>query len=164
MKLINRKFVWLILSLIVFSLQTKAQGTAFEKPVSKDDPKQAYQTLLKVDLFALGGTGYSGEIFRGEKALSVLLEDGEKSIEALKSLVKDASPEGGLYALIGLHALKCDCFEEEFKAYLAKPEPDKMVQRLSGCIGFSENAVDLAKKIKDGEFDSYFERKIKAKK
>lgn len=164
MKFINRKFVWLILSLIVFSLQTNAQSRTFAKPVPKDTVEQAYQTLLKVDLFAIGGIGYAGQISDGEKALKVLLE-GEESITDLKSLVKDATPEGGLYALLGLRMLKCECFEEEVKNFLNKPELGErtiwgsrkleagMVSRMSGCFGFSERRVEVAENIRTGKFD-----------
>lgn len=164
MKFINQKSVWLILSFIAFSFQANALSTAFDKPVPKDSAEQAYQILLKADLFALGGTGYAGKISDGEKALKILLND-EESFANLKNLVKDATPEGGLYALLGLRMLKCDCFEEEARTFLNKPEPGEriiwgnrkleagMISRMSGCIAFSEKRDDVAEKIKTGKFD-----------
>jgi hypothetical protein len=171
MKYINRKFVWLILSFIVFSFQADAQK---EKTVSKNSAEQAYQTLLKTDLFALGGTGYAGETSQGEEALEVLLE-GEEPIEALKNLVRNASPEGGLYALFGLRALKCDCFDEEVKIFLARSETGErkgrgreklgagMVNRMTGCLGYAQTRVEVTEEIKTGKFDSYIEFKNKQK-
>ena len=112
MKFINRKFVWLILSLFVLSIQANAQEKTFDESVLSDKGKQAYQTLLKVDLFALFGISYSGETSKGELALDDLLTEKE-STNAFKSLIKNATPEGGLYALLGLKMLNCDCFKEE---------------------------------------------------
>ena len=113
MKLINRKFVWLILSLVVFSFQTNAQEKNFDESVLSEDGKQAYEKLLKVKLFAIGGIGYSGEISEGEKLFDVLLEEKE-AMSAFKSLVKNGTIEGGVYGLFGLKMIDCDCFQQEF--------------------------------------------------
>ena len=175
MKFTNQKFVGLILSLVVLVFQVNAQVSAGDKPISKISREQAYQTLLKVDLFALGGIGYGGETSKGEESLNILLEEKEP-IADLKRLIKDATPESGLYALLGLRILKCDCFEEEFKTFLAKPELGERkiwsgtllvaagtVQRMEGCIVFSEKRVEVAENIKSGKFDYWIKWKAKLK-
>ena len=135
MKFINRKFVWLILSLIVFSLQTNAQDKTFDESVLSESGKQAYQTLLKIQLFAIGGIGYGGETSEGEKAFDILLEDKE-AIVAFKSLVKKGTLEGGMYGLFGLKMFECDCFQNELESYknekLLKNTKEKF-SMMSGC-------------------------------
>jgi hypothetical protein len=116
MKFINRKFVWLILSLFVFSLQTNAQVKTFNKSILSESGKTAYQTLLKIKLFAIGGIGYGGETSEGEKVFNVLLEDKE-AILAFKDLVINGTLEGGMYGLFGLNMIDCDCFQNELEKY-----------------------------------------------
>ena len=112
MKFMNRKFVWLLLSVIVFSLQTSAQERTFDESVLSERGKKAYQTLLKMELFAIGGIGYSGTTSEGEKTLDILVDENE-ALPAFKSLVNDATIEGGLYGLLGLKMLGCECFQAE---------------------------------------------------
>jgi hypothetical protein len=74
--------------------------------------KQAYQKLLKMDTFAIGGTGYSGETSAGEKELDSLLKE-IGAVPALRLLVREGTNEGSLYGLVGLNLLGCDCYQEE---------------------------------------------------
>ena len=113
MKFINRKFVWLILSLIVFSIQVNAQKKNFDESVLSENGKQAYQKLLKVKLFAIGGIGYDGETSEGEKFFDILFVEKESGL-AFKSLIKNGTIEGGMYGLFGLKMIDCDCFQQEF--------------------------------------------------
>ncbi len=169
MKFINQKFAWLILSLIVFSFQSNAQEKTFDSSVLSAEGKKAYQELLKIDTFAIGGVGYSGTTSKGEEALIILVKEKE-AISALKELAKTALPEGGLYGIFGLKILKCDCFDEEFEEFINKRELGERkiwgglkissgnVHMMAGCLGFAEKRVEVAEKIKSGEFDSYIER------
>ena len=135
MKFINQKFVWLILSLILFSLQANAQDKTFDESVLSGSGKQAYQTLLKLKLFAMGGIGYGAATSEGEKAFDILLEDKE-AISAFKSLVKKGTLEGGMYGLFGLKMIDCDCFQSEFESYkknkLLKDNKEKF-SMMAGC-------------------------------
>lgn len=134
MKFINRKFGWLVLSLIFFSIQLNAQEKNFDDSVLSGNGKQAYQTLLKIKLFAIGGIGYSGETSEGEKMFDVLLEEKEAN-SVFKSLVKDGTSEGGLYGLFGLKMIDCGCFQSEFETYKkGKILDDKeLFSMMSGC-------------------------------
>jgi len=145
MKFINRKFVCLILGLIVFPLQANAQDKTFNESVLSESGKQAYQALLKIKLFAIGGIGYGGETSEGEKAFDILLEDKE-AISAFKSLVKKGTIEGGMYGLFGLKMIDCDCFQSEFESYkkekLLKDNKEKF-SMMSGCDSIkAENNSD----------------------
>ncbi len=134
----------------------------FDEFVLSESGRQAYQTLLKIDLFAIGGTGEGGETSNGEKALDILTKD-KKAIAALKSLVKTSTSEGGLYALLGLKILNCDCFKEELTNYKNLPESfveernqygkiDKgNVNRMEGCKLFQESRLKVVNDIENGE-------------
>ena len=100
MKFTNRKFVWLILSLIFISSQAIAQEKIFDELILSESGKQSYQKLLKINLFAVGGIGYGGVTSEGEKAFDVLVEEKE-STAAFKSLVKNATVEGAFYGIFG---------------------------------------------------------------
>lgn len=160
----------MVFSLIVFSLQSNAQEKTFEESILSDKGKQAYQSLLKVDLFALFGIGYGGETSKGESALDDLLVEKE-SINALRSLVKNATPEGGLYALLGLKLLTCECLKEELENFknLAETPARKgfgeniekgNVKRMAGCSGFQESRLKVAQDI-EAEKDYLIRLKIR---
>jgi hypothetical protein len=135
MKFMNRKFGWLILSLIVFSFQATAQEKDFDDSVLSEKGKLAYKTLLSIELFAIGGIGYDGKTSEGEKVFDILLDEKE-AISAFKSLVKNATIEGGMYGLFGLKITGCNCFREEFinfKNLKAAKENEEAITIQSGC-------------------------------
>lgn len=182
MKFINRKFGWLILSLIVFSLSANAQKKDFDESVLSEKGKEAYRTLLKTELFAFGVTDYSGENSWGEYAFNALIKEKE-AVAAFRNLVGKAQPEGALYALLGLRMLKCECFDDEFQKIINSPEPPKRVKntfyfgndeievaipegnvrRGGGGIRFYEKRLDAANNISAGKFDEFIEQKKKLK-
>ncbi len=175
MKFLNRKFVLLILSLFVFLLQTNAQKKTFDESVLSKSEKQAYQKLLKVELFALGPIYSSAKTSDGELALDILIKEKE-AVSTLKSLVENATPEGGLYALFGLRKLKPDSFEQYLKIFKSKTEvtergegsdkiPQAKVRRMDGCESFTENRLKVAEEIVSGKFDIWLsEEWLKLKK
>ena len=171
--MINRKFVWLVLSLIIFSLQANAQEKITYSFVLTNTGKKAYQNLVDTNLFALGGIGYSGSTSDGEKSLDILLQEREGK-KALQELAKTVSSEGGLYALIGLKMLKCDCFVEAVNDYKKLPEPPERkgyigktaagaVTRMSGCFISWQKRLEVAEEIVKGDFDEEIEWKIRLK-
>lgn len=179
MKFINRKPGWLILSLLVFSIQASAQTKAFDESVLSENGREAYRTLLKTELFAFGGTDVSGENSWGEDAFDVLIKE-KKAVSAFNSLIEKAAPEGGLYALFGLRTLKCECFDDEFQKFINLPEPSKRVkgefylsevgkfeiaipegsvERGGNGVHFYEKRVDVANNIRAGKFDGFIKQK-----
>jgi hypothetical protein len=183
MKFANQKFIWLILSLIAFSLQANAQKKVFDESVLSGKGKEAYRTLLKTELFAFGGTDVSGVRSSGEDAFRVLIKE-KKAVSAFRNLNEKAAPEGALYALLGLRALKCECFNDEFQKFINLSEPPKRVkdtfyigkdeiglaipegnvQRGGNGIHFYEKRLDAANDIRAGKFDEFIKQKEKLKK
>ena len=146
MKFINRKFIWLILILAAFSFSLNAQEKDFDDSVLSEKGKQAYQTLLKVDLFAVGGIGYGGETSKGERAFDILIEEIEAD-SAFKTLVKNGTLEGGMYGLFGLKVIDCDCFQSEFEAYkkekISNDKNEEKFSMMAGCSYFeAKNKAD----------------------
>jgi hypothetical protein len=162
---------------------SKSSRKTFDESVLSGKGKQAYQTLLKTELFAFGGSDYSGMSSSGERALYVLLKE-KNSVAAFSNLIDKATPEGGLYALLGLRKKKCTCFDEEFQKFVNRPElservkfssespqgkieiaiPKGSVERGGGGIHFYEKRMDVANNIKAGKFDDSIKRKQKTKK
>jgi len=169
MKYLIRKSIWLMLSMLVFAGQTMAQSKGFSPFVLSIEGKTAYEQLLKVELFAFGGTGFGGGISKGETALDILVKD-KQAISAFKNLISAGSPEGGLYALVGLKMLRCDCFNDalsEYKGLAERAEKEDLpsvngqidlgalvekasVKRMSGCFLFHEKRLKVAEDIEKG--------------
>lgn len=182
MKVVNRKFVWLILNAFIFSLQVSAQEKYFDESILSKKGKEAYRTLLRTELFAFGGTDVSGANSSGEDAFDVLIKE-KKAVPAFSSLIEKATPEGGLYALFGLRALKCKCFDDEFQKFINLPEPPKRVkdelylsdrklelaipagsvERGGDGVHYYEKRLDAANNIRAGKFDDLIRQKKKLK-
>lgn len=148
MKFINRKFVWLILSLTMLSIQANAQAKTFDESVLSESGKQAYRTLLKIKLFAIGGIGYSGETSDGEKVFDVLLEEKEAGL-AFRSLIKNGTIESGMYGLFGLKISGCYCFEQEFADFKKSKTSENNKETFDSQSGCS---LTKAKTNSDKEF------------
>src|SRR4051812_927444 len=100
----KRCFLYLVL-FTGLSLTSLAQSVAPDSTaLLSNSGKQAYQKLLKVELFAIGGIGYAGQISVGESELDILLKE-EGAVPAFKQLIQDAPIEGALYGLVGLSVL-----------------------------------------------------------
>lgn len=175
MRFVSLKFVYLFLSLMLISVQSKAQDQSFDESVLSASAKQAYQALMNVELFALGGIGEAGVTSEGEKVLDILVKEKE-AIPALKNLVKNAKPEGALYALFGLRMLKCKCFNQEIENFKKNPEllirnPENQfleieagsVARMSGCKMFNQKGLEVAEEIATGKFDDWIKLKEELK-
>ncbi|MEZ5427503.1 MAG: hypothetical protein R2747_14620 [Pyrinomonadaceae bacterium] len=155
-----------ILLMVFLTFQANAQEKGFDESVLSENGRQAYRTLLKTELFAIGPIYASAEVSVGERALDVLVGEKE-AVPALRALVEKAMPEGGLYALLGLQKLEPDSFDKYLETFRKKPElaergddfdkiPGGEVKRMDGCSGFTEKRTAVADAIKGGEFDFWF--------
>lgn len=110
------KTVLLISLFLLLSVAMSAQDTVFDQSALSEKGRLAYSTLTTIPIFAIGGVGYSGTSSKGELALDVLIEEKD-ALKAFKQLITDGTIEGGLYGVVGLKMLECDCFETEFARY-----------------------------------------------
>jgi hypothetical protein len=119
---LKRTSTLLLLGIIAPLLNTwAAPRSEFDVAKLSDDGRNAYQKLLNVRLFAIGGVGFGAQTSTGELALHVLLNEKEATA-ALKSLVHDATPEGSLYGLLGLRLSNLAVFKVEVENYQEPPE------------------------------------------
>jgi hypothetical protein len=164
------QIIKLAIFLIVLSIPGIAQNNAFDSSALTADGRKAYEELLNTKLFAFGPSGFSGGTSEGESALDKLVEERE-ALGALKALVTNATPEGGLYALVGLKMLRCDCFTDalnEYKQVAAQSEKEDVtsgdgevdlgklakratVQRIAGCLVFSEKRLKVVGDLEKGK-------------
>jgi hypothetical protein len=170
-----RNKVFLLVISLIFVFRTNAQSMEFDESVLSEKGKIAYQTLLKADKYALFGVGFGGETSEGELALDVLVEEKD-AIPALEQLIVKATPEGAIYALVGLKMLDCECLKEQLKIFKTMPEPKQRklnqyesihkddIRTQSGCIISSKKKQDLIKEIEVGKIVQIKVSNYKAKK
>lgn len=129
--------------------------------------RAAYHKLFSAGIFRVGGVGYSGETSAEELALYDLLAENE-AVEALKSLVSDATYEGGLYGLLGLSIKNIEEFNRAVDVYKSRNEPPEReteepfpglrirkgkVAIQSGCIIEDANWLKIVQDIQSGHYD-----------
>jgi len=113
--------------------------------------KSAYYTLSTVDAFNVGGFGLASATYKGEKALRVLLNE-RHSLNAFKSLLDYATPEGQMYGLMGLYIKDKSSFDDEVKLFRVRSSDVKKVYVLEGCGASWEDSSKVIKRIMDGRY------------
>lgn len=117
--------------------------------------EHAYDALGHVSVFAVGGVGFAGTRSPGESALRVLLKQKQASV-AFQQLVKSATPEGKMYALLGLSLVAPGHLAPQMGPYLASTVP---VHTMSGCISMTEKMGAVVQQISKGNYRLYFDQK-----
>jgi hypothetical protein len=115
------------------------------------DPKsqKAYTKLKTIPLFAMGGVGFAGTTSEGETALRVLLENKQANV-VFQTLLKEATREGQLYALLGLRFTNPSSFTRQVGPFLSMKAK---VGTMSGCILSEQPVSTIATAIKKGSYD-----------
>ena len=108
--------------------------------------------LRKQGTFALGGVGVAGVMSQGERTLREILKESDAAVR-LESMLRDASPAGRLYALLGLRRRDRAAYERALEKYRAN---DAKVPTMRGCILQRESFHELVKQIERGEYDSFW--------
>ena len=98
----KRFLTFIVINVALFGPQIGCAQTAeFNPDILSANARIAYSKLAKACIFRVGGVGYAGQTSKEELALYDLLDDAH-ALDALQSLVKTGSYEGGLYGLLGL--------------------------------------------------------------
>jgi hypothetical protein len=110
--------------------------------------------LAHVDMFAVGGVGYAGQMSEGEAALREALAASD-AVTRLEALLPRASRAGQLYILLGLHIRD--------RAAYARALPRcrhgaGLVHTMRGCIGLRESFADVIREIDSGTLDAFVTR------
>ena len=144
-----------------------AQTAEFNPDILSTKARIAYNKLATACVFRVGGVGYAGQTSKEELALYDLLEDAH-ALNALHSLVKTGSFEGGLYGLLGLSIRDHSKFNlavEIYKARKERPESQKTglceffavtgetVTTQSGCNIDVEQRDNIVTAIQSGRYD-----------
>lgn len=164
----KRFLTFMVFNVALFGAQIgSAQSEEFKPEQLSPKGRTAYSKLAKACIFRVGGVGYSGETSKEELALYDLLEDAH-ALEALRSLVKTGSYEGGLYGLLGLSIRDHGEFNRAVEIYKARKErperqetglceffavTDKTVTTQSGCIIDIEQREKVVSAIQSGRYD-----------
>jgi hypothetical protein len=170
----KRFLTFIVINVALFGAPVgSAQTAEFNPEILSAKARIAYSKLAKACIFRVGGVGYGGQTAKEELALYDLLEDAH-ALDALKSLVKTGSYEGGLYGLLGLSIRDHGEFNlavETYKARRERPQrqetglceffavTDKTVTTQSGCIIDLEQRDKIVTAIQSGRYD----RKLDAK-
>ena len=166
----RRFLTFMIFNVAVFGGQIgSAQTAEFNPEILSAKARIAYSKLAKACVFRVGGVGYGGQTSKEELALYDLLEDAH-ALDALRSLVKTGSYEGGLYGLLGLSIRDHREFNlavEIYKARKERPERQETgsfecwalavngetVATQSGCIFDVERRDKIVTAIQSGHYD-----------
>jgi len=165
-----QNLLWFVVFVVGVSFSASGQNGRSVDIKLSDTGTKAYDELRETETFAMGGTGYAGTTSKGELALRQLIKETNAK-EALLQLIEDATPEGGLYALVGLRGLDNEQFEAAAKTFLDKSEADERdatgmsvpagsVKVMSGCLIFVEKRATVVKNISSGQYDRYVEKMV----
>jgi hypothetical protein len=161
------------LILLYVGLAQAQQEPKFEISHLTKSGQQAYKKLLSAKLFRLGGVDYAGLTSAEELALRGLLKE-KRAVEALKTLVHEASPEGGLYGLLGLRLKEMASFQRAVEQYKLKGEPPERASQFDiiripkgqiatqeGCLLINKDRDEVLAEIESGAYDSQLKKKEK---
>jgi hypothetical protein len=103
----------------------------------------AFETVTSAPQFAIGGVGEAGVMTSTEVAMRKL-RDGPRAEEQLRKLLREATPEGKMYALFALRQLNS-------RDYHALSEPYRhssvVITREDGCIIHQQATSDTVEWI-----------------
>lgn len=108
---------------------------------------KAFEMVKAAERFSIGGIGVAGTIAPAETALRLIVK-AQDGLQQCQTLLKEGTPEGKLYGLLGVKLLDKKAFEAAVTPFLA----DKTkVKSASGCE-LSESTVGaIAKEIVEGK-------------
>ncbi len=91
---------------------------------------ESYDKVRKAQSFAIGGIGVAG-IMSPEEVAMRNIRDGPGAHDQLRSLLKEGTQAGRMYALFGLRQLQATDYDA-----LAQPfrSSNERVQRIQGCM------------------------------
>ena len=161
----NLRILFLVAILCGAAFNVYSQDKGFDDSVLTENGRQAYRALLKEQLFAIGGISYGGQTSPGERAFNVLVDENE-AVAAFRSLVRDATIEGGLYGLFGLRWKDCNCFQGEYSNFTENRTNTKNSEELrtmSGCL-FFDTVNNEDKKLFIDLFSNRIDELVKTRK
>jgi hypothetical protein len=121
---------------------------------ASEEASRAAASLARENVFALGGVGVAGSMSGGERDLRAVLKEAD-AVQQLQSLLKNASPAGQLYALLGLRLRDRPAFEQAVPAFRQRSD---VISTMHGCILMKEKMDGIVKQIEHGDYDTSLTR------
>ena len=112
------------------------------------DSLDPFSQVKSARVFSIGKVGYAGRLSKDEIAFRSVLK-GRNPAEKFIALVHTATPEGQLYALLGLRLLGDPAFDKYFPSFVAKRD---LVRTMEGCIMGRASMKSVASGIRRGNF------------
>ena len=174
----KRFLTLMVVNLVLFALPIgPVQNAEFNQESLSPKARAAYTKLANACVFRVGGVGYGGETSKEELALYDLLEDAH-ALDALRTLVKTGSYEGGLYGLLGLSIRDHAEFNRAVEVYKTRRQrserretgsvectymavTDETVSTQSGCIIAVERRDKVLTAIQSGHYDRMLDAKYR---
>jgi hypothetical protein len=122
--------------------------------VGAKDAGSASVSLARENAFALGGVGVAGSMSSGETDLRAVLKEAD-AVQQLQSLLKNASPAGQLYALLGLRLRDRPAYDQAVPEFRKRSD---VISTMHGCILMKEKMDAIVKQIEHGDYDSSLTR------
>ena len=108
--------------------------------------------LMAARTFAFGPIGTAERISDGEFAVRAIMKNPEAP-QLFKTAYAQATAEGQLYALCGIHVTSADSFDD-FASPLRSETRD--VKTMSGITTTNEPIATVVQRITSGDYDRYF--------
>ena len=167
----KRTKIALLLILLCVGQAQARQEPRFEISHLSKSGQHAYQKLLSAKVFRLGGVDYAGAISAEELALRALLKE-KRAVDAFKTIEDEASPEGGLYGLLGLRLKDMASFRQAVEQYKLKGEPPERASQFDiiripkgqiateeGCLLINKDRDEVLAEIESGAYDKQLKKK-----
>ena len=121
---------------------------------ANEETSRASASLAGENVFALGGVGVAGTMSAGERDFRAVLKEPD-AVQQLQSLLKNASPAGQLYALLGLRLRDRPAFDQAVAEFRKRSE---VVSTMHGCMLMKEKMDEIVKQIERGDYDAALKR------
>lgn len=121
---------------------------------ANEDASRASVSLARENVFALGGVGVAGSMSGGKRDLRAVLKEAD-AVQQLKGLLKNASPAGQLYALLGLRLRDRPAYDQAVPTFRKRSDE---VSTLHGCIMMKEKIDAIVRQIEHGDYDTSLTR------
>jgi hypothetical protein len=156
----------LVLTLAVVVCPAIARAQDYSMRIRNTPAAQAYVQLRQASMFSLGGVGYAAMLTAEEKAFHVIL-NSPIAIPQFQRLLKEATPEGQLYAVYGLYLKDPQLFQPAAARLKLDGDPPARSEKFifrgkgkirfgNGCVMYDSDRNEIIERMAKGEFDQAF--------
>lgn len=133
--------------MILLSAFALVAATSATLGMDPKPPSNAYETLRTAKVFAIGPVGFAATTSTSEMAFRDLLKRPDGAAQFAK-LLKGATLEGQMYALLGLRHLDQKAFEAAAPKYR---QSKSEIHAVGGCLTYAKTAGQVVADIQEGK-------------